>query len=263
MKPFMIGAAAAAVLLSCLASSAHATCVISPDGSSIDVVTDNGEPGEKNCAVKCQVDTQRGVAQVSCGGNTPPLARAHSLCNFDRAPGYYRKVLSSEDSCKATPAGAGAPVERNAAPLPKATDPEKPSFACRIAADGLSAEAVIANPYAEETSCSVDCQMATTRAGTTFSFSCSKSVAGGGAETVLCTHAFDKGKLVRMAGGRASCVRPLAASDADKSAADKSDSDKSGAKDAKEKDDDDDMPDQDEILRRMQRGEPMQNWMKK
>lgn len=69
---------------------------------------------------------------------------------------------------------------------------------------------------------------------------------------MLCTHAVDKGKLVKMAGGRASCVKPLAAAEGDKEQ----------AKD-KDKDDDDDMPDQDEILRRMQRGEPMQNWMKK
>ncbi len=252
MKRSVVGVAALAVLLPLLVSSAHATCVISPDGASIDVVTDNGDTAEKNCAVKCQVDTQRGVAQVSCGGNAPPLARAHSLCNFDRSPGYYKKVLSSEDSCKATPASAVAPVERNAAPLPKAADPEQPSFACRIAADGQSAEAVIANPYAEETSCSVDCQISTTRAGTTFSFSCSKTVAGGGAETVLCKHAFDKGKLVKTAGGRASCVKPLAASGADNE----------DAKD-KDNDNDDDMPDQEEILRRMKRGEPMQNWMKK
>lgn len=245
MKSSVVGVAAAAVLLSFVALPAHATCVISPDGSAIDVVTDNGESVEKNCAVKCQVDTARGVAQVSCGGNAPPLARAHSLCNFDRTPGYYRKVLSSEDSCKATPATAVAPVERNIAPLPKAANPEQPSFTCRIAADGQSAEAVIANPYAEETSCSVDCQVSTTRAGTTFSLSCTRTAAGGGAETVLCTRSFDKGKLVKMTSGRASCVQPLAAADKDP------------------KDKDDEVPDQDEILRRMQRGEPMQNWMKK
>lgn len=240
--------AVAAVAFACgLSEFARAGCVISPDGSAIDMVTDNGDSAEKNCAVKCQVDTMRGVAQLSCGGNTPPLARAHSLCNFDRTPGYYRKVLSSEDTCKATPKDASAPVERNTAALPKATDPSKPSFACRISADGLSAEAVIANPYAEDTHCSVDCQISTTRAGTTFSFSCSKTAAGGGGEVSLCTHPFDKGKLVKMVGGKAQCTKPLSASAAEK------------AKD----DDDDDMPDQDEILRRMQRGEPMQNWLKK
>lgn len=251
----LLGCAAAALLLpslilSCLILPANATCVISADGSAIDVVTDNGETSEKNCAVKCQVDTMRGTAQVSCGGNAPPLAKAHSLCNFDRQPGYYKKVLSSEDSCKPTPAAAVAPVERSAAALPKATNPDKPSFTCRIAADGQSAEAVIANPYADETHCSVDCQIATTRAGTTFSFSCSKTAAGGGAETALCTHVFDKGKLVKMVGGRASCVKPLAAA---------ADAENGASKDK----DDDDIPDQDEILRRMQRGEPMENWMKK
>jgi hypothetical protein len=244
MKSAMSAAVAAIVV--CLAAPAHATCVIAPDGSSIDVVTDNGDTSEKNCTVKCQVDTARGVAQVSCGGNTPPLAKAHSLCNFDRQPGYYKKVLSSEDSCKATPAGTAAPAERKAAPLPKTANPEKPSFACRIAADGKSAEAVVANPYAEETSCSVDCRISTTRAGATFSLSCTKTAAGGGAETVLCARPLENGTLVRMVDGKASCVKPLAA-----------------AEPAKEKDDDDDPIDQDEVLKRMQRGEPMQNWLKK
>jgi len=240
--------AAAALLIACLATPSRATCVISPDGAKIDIVTDNGDTAEKNCAVKCQVDTQKGVAQISCGGNTPPLAKAHSLCNFDRDAGYYKKVLSSEDTCKATPANATAPVERNTAALPKATNPDKPSFTCRISADGQSAEAVIANPYPEETSCSVDCQISTTRAGTTFSFSCTRQAAGGGGEITLCSHVFDKGKLVKMTGGRASCVKPLAAAASD---------------DKKKDDDDDDMPDQDEILRRMKRGEPMENWLKK
>jgi hypothetical protein len=248
MRTVLAAAAAAALVLSCLVQPSRAGCVISGDGSAIDMVTDNGETSEKNCAVKCQVDTVRGVAQLSCGGNTPPLARAHSLCNFDRGPGYYKKVLSSEDTCKPTPKDATAPVERNTAALPKAANPEKPSFTCRISADGQTAEAVIANPYAEETHCSVDCQISTTRAGATFSFSCSKTAAGGGGEVTLCSHVFDKGKLVKMVGGRASCVKPLAAA---------------APEEKKKDDDDDDMPDQDEILRRMQRGEPMQNWLKK
>lgn len=246
---FAVAIAVAAFSVSVLSGSSDAGCVISADGSAIDMVTDNGASEEKNCAIKCSVETTRGVAQMSCGGNTPPLARGHSLCNYDRAPGYYKKVLSQEDSCKGGAGPAAAPIERNTAALPKATDPTKPSFTCRIAADGLSAEAVILNPYAQETHCQIDCQIATTR-NATFSMSCSKTAAAGG-EVVLCQQAYDKGKLVKMTGGKASCVKPLAAnSDEDK---------KSGKKD----DDDDDMPDQDEILRRMQRGEPMQNWMKK
>ena len=97
--------------------------------------------------MKCRVDTKIGVTQVSCGGNTPPLARAHSLCNFDKPEPYYKKVLSSEDSCTPTPAAATAPVERNAGPLPKAGSPDTPSFACRIAVDGKSAEAVVASSW--------------------------------------------------------------------------------------------------------------------
>ena len=46
-----------------LAPAAQATCVIAPDGKSISVVTDNGTDEEKNCAVKCQVDTKIGVTQ--------------------------------------------------------------------------------------------------------------------------------------------------------------------------------------------------------
>jgi hypothetical protein len=222
--------------------------VISPDGKSIDVVTDNGDTNEKNCAVKCRVDTKIGAVQVSCGGNTPPLAKAHSLCNFDKPEPYYKKVLSSEDSCKATPASATAPVERNVAPLPKASSPEKPSFACRIAADGKSAEAVVLNPYGEETSCSVDCRISTTRAGTTLDLSCTKNAAAG-IETVLCGRPLEQGTLVKMTGGKASCVKPLAAAEP------------GGGKD--KDDDDDDMPDPQEVLKRMHRGEPMQNWMKK
>jgi hypothetical protein len=246
MKSTFACAAAAAILLACPAPPARATCVIAPDGKSIAVVTDNGETSEKNCAVKCRVDTKIGVAQVSCGGNTPPLARAHALCSFDKPEPYYKKVLSSEDTCKPTPAGAAAPAGQSAAPLPQAASPDKPSFACRIAADGRSAEAVILNPYGAETSCTIDCRIATTRAGATFSLSCSKTAAAG-VETVLCARPFEGGKLVKMVGGKASCVKPLAAADDDAA-----------------KDDDDDPPiDQDEILKRMQRGEPMQNWMKK
>ncbi len=42
MKTAFAGVAAAAVL-ACLAMPVRATCVISPDGKSIDVVTDNGD----------------------------------------------------------------------------------------------------------------------------------------------------------------------------------------------------------------------------
>jgi len=103
-------------------------------------------------------------------------------------------------------------------------------------ADDKSAEAVGANPYAEETECSVDAR-------------------GHDVQPVLHqdgrrqrrrdsavrapVHAGQNGRP------KASCVKPLATTEL-------------GA--AKDKDDDDDdMPDQAEILKRMQRGEPMQN----
>jgi hypothetical protein len=155
-----------AVLLAmaCLAPRAEAGCIISPEGKSINVVTDNGAGGEKNCAVKCQVDTKIGVQQISCGGNTPPLAKAHSLCDFDKPEPYYKKVISSEDSCK-----GGRAATAPAAPAPVATAPavKSGSFICRISADGHSFDAMIANPYPTETSCQVNCQISTTVAGTT------------------------------------------------------------------------------------------------
>jgi len=65
---------------------------------------------------------------------------------------------------------------------------------------------------------------------------------------VLCGRPVEQGTLVKMTGGKASCVKPLAEAEAG-----------GGKKD----DDDDGMPDPQEVLKRMQRGEPMENWMKK
>jgi hypothetical protein len=199
-----------AVLLAmaCLAPRAEAGCVISPEGKSINVVTDNGASEEKNCAVKCQVDTRIGVQQISCGGNTPPLAKAHSLCDFDKPEPYYKKVISSEDSCKggsaaAAPAALAASATAAAAPVVKPG-----TFICRISADGHSFDAMIANPYPTETSCQVNCQISTTVAGTTEQSSCTKNVAPGVGEVVLCSHSFDKGKLVKVLGGSGECTNP-------------------------------------------------------
>ena len=80
-------------------------------------------------------------------------------------------------------------------------------FTCRISADGKSVDAVIVNPYKSETSCEIDCQLSTTKAGTTFSVSCARPAAPG-AEAVLCSHKFDSGKLVKMIGGKGDCTDP-------------------------------------------------------
>jgi hypothetical protein len=201
MKMHLAAAALTAFAVVCLAPRAEAGCVIAPDGKSIDVVTDNGASEETNCAVKCQVDTKIGLVQLSCGGNTPPLAKAHSLCGYDKPEPWYRKVVSSEDSCKGAAASA-APV---AAPPP----PVKPgTFICQIAPDGHSFDAVIANPYKVEASCQVNCQISTTLAGTTEQSSCSRNVAPGVGEVVLCTHSFDQGRLVKVIGGSGNCTDP-------------------------------------------------------
>ena len=100
MKTRLLLAAVAAIAVASPAPPAQAGCVIAPDGKSIDVVSDNSASAEKNCAVKCQVDTKIGVVQVGCGGNAPPLAKKHSLCDFDKPEAWYKKVISSEDTCK-------------------------------------------------------------------------------------------------------------------------------------------------------------------
>jgi len=196
--------AAAAAFVSVSLTPVYATCVISPDGKSIDVVTDNGSDEEKTCAVKCQVDTKVGVVQVSCGGNTPPRAKAHSLCDFDKPEPWYKKVVASEDTCKGAPAGAAAAPPAAATPVATL----KPgAFACRISADGTTVEAVISNPYKAEASCQVNCQVSTTRAGTTFQTSCTKSIEAG-VEGVVCAKTIERGKLVKMVGGSGSCTDP-------------------------------------------------------
>ena len=227
MKAGFVAAITVAVVFMCSAPHARAGCVISPDGKAISVVTDNGADAEKNCAVKCQVDTKIGVAQVSCGGNTPPFAKAHPLCDFDKPEPYYKKVLSSEDSCKATPGNAGTPPQ--AAPDKAAAGKPKAIFSCRISDDGKTADAVIVNPYPQDASCQVNCQLSTTRAGTTFQFSCTKTAAAGAGEVVLCSQAFDKGKLVKAVGGNGQCTNPAVPA-ADSAKEDDDDDDKEGEK---------------------------------
>jgi hypothetical protein len=80
-------------------------------------------------------------------------------------------------------------------------------FSCKISADGKSVAAAIANPYKRDASCQVNCQISTTKAGTSFQVSCTKEIPPGG-ETVLCTKSFDGGRLVKMIGGSGSCMNP-------------------------------------------------------
>jgi hypothetical protein len=200
MNTRLLIAALAATGIAWLAPPALAGCVIAPDGKSINVVTDNGSSDEKTCSVACKVDTKIGVVQVACGGNTPPLAKGHSLCDYEKPEAYYKKVISSEDSCKGASASA-AP----AAPVAPAPALKPGGFMCRISPDGKTVDAVIVNPYKVETSCQIDCSLSTTKAGTTFSVSCSRQAAPG-VEAVLCSHNFEGGKVVKMISGKSSCV---------------------------------------------------------
>jgi hypothetical protein len=203
MNARFVYAALAATIFLFQSLPVRATCVIAPDGKSINVVTDNGSSDEKTCQVSCKVDTKIGVVSVGCGGNTPPLAKDHSLCAFDKTEIWYKKVVSSEDSCKAGAAGAAPAV------VAPAADAKADGFNCRISPDGKTVDAMIANPYKGETSCQMDCKVSTTKAGTTVSMSCSKQVAAGVGQVVLCSHSVDEGKAVKMLSGRGDCVKPL------------------------------------------------------
>jgi hypothetical protein len=82
------------------------------------------------------------------------------------------------------------------------------AYSCRISPDGKSVAAAITNPYKSETSCQVNCQVATTRAGSSFQISCTKQVAAGAGEVVLCSKTVEKGKLVKVIGGSGDCMNP-------------------------------------------------------
>lgn len=198
-------AAAAALILAGLAAPALAGCVIAPDHKSIDVVADNPSSDQKDCAISCKVDTKVGVVQISCGGVAPPLAKGLSLCNFGKPDAWYKTVISAKDDCKASADSAPAKEEPKSAPAK--------GFACKIAPDGKSVDAMIANPYKSETSCQIDCQISTTSAGTTFGLSCTHNVAPGGEPVVLCSKTFDKGGLVKVVDGQGSCLDPTPAAD--------------------------------------------------
>ena len=64
--------------------------------------------------------------------------------------------------------------------------------------DGKTVDAMIANPYKSVTSCQMDCNVSTTQAGTTMSVSCSKQVAPGVGQVVLCSHNVDQGRAVNI-----------------------------------------------------------------
>jgi hypothetical protein len=118
--------------------------------------------------------------------------------------------------------------------------------ACKLSSDKRSVAVTVSNPYTQETHCTVNCHVSIPGSGVA-SISCTKMVPGGAKDFELCTRSRDGGaEYVRLSdAGNAECVKPLA------------------EQKAGDKDDDDDTIDQDEILKRMQRGEPVQNWMKK
>jgi hypothetical protein len=201
MNVGLVYAALAAMVFIFQTMPVWATCVIAPDGKSINVVTDNGSSDEKSCQVSCKVDTKIGVVSVSCGGNAPPHAKDHSLCAFDKTEIWYKKVVSSEDSCK----GGAA----DTAPVGSAAVAKADGFTCRISPDGKTVDAMIANPYKSETSCQMDCKISTTQARTTMSVSCSKPVASGAGQVVLCSHNVAEGRAVKVLSGKGDCTKPL------------------------------------------------------
>lgn len=122
---------------------------------------------------------------------------------FDKPEVWYKKVVSSEDSCKGEAAGAAPAV---AAP---AVAGKIEGFTCRISPDGKTIDAMIANPYKIKTSCQMDCKVSSTKAGTTLSVSCSKQVAAGVGQVVLCSHGVTEGQAVKTLSARGVCIKPL------------------------------------------------------
>jgi len=81
-------------------------------------------------------------------------------------------------------------------------------FKCELSGNGKSVRGSIANPYAQETHCVVNCQFATST-GASFQISCAKTAAGGGIESELCVKTYDTGTLTKMTGGDGDCIAPL------------------------------------------------------
>ena len=121
---------------------------------------------------------------------------------FDKTEVWYKKVVSSEDSCKG---GTADTAPAGAAPAVAKAD----GFTCRISPDGKTVDAMIANPYKSETGCQMDCKVSTTQAGTTMSVSCSKPVAPGVGQVVLCSHSVAEGRAVKMLSGKGDSTKPL------------------------------------------------------
>ena len=79
MKPRLSLAAFAALITVCLAPRADAGCVISPDGRSIDVVTDNGTGNEKTCRELLRIDPRErdgGPVSIQLFGADPQIMRS-------------------------------------------------------------------------------------------------------------------------------------------------------------------------------------------
>lgn len=95
---------------------------------------------------------------------------------------------------------------------------------CKLSPDRKSVTVMVSNPYAQDTSCTVNCHIAIPGSGVA-SISCTKEVPANAKDYVLCTRTRDNNaQYVKLDdAGNSECVKPLAAE-----------------KDSKEADDDDD-----------------------
>ena len=107
--------------------------------------------------------------------------------------------------------------------------------ACRLSSDKKSVTVTVSNPYAQDTSCTVNCHVAIPGGGIA-SISCTREVPANAKDFVLCTRARDNSASYAKLddAGNSECVKPLAAE-----------------KDSKESDDDDDKMAQ-EMLKKSQ-----------
>jgi hypothetical protein len=81
-------------------------------------------------------------------------------------------------------------------------------FACTLRPDGHTVSVTIKNPFDRETSCQVNCQFSTQRAGTSFQISCTRTVQPG-TEAEICKKVYDKEPLVKMTGGDGDCIKQI------------------------------------------------------
>lgn len=96
---------------------------------------------------------------------------------------------------------------------------------CKLSSDRKVLTVLVSNPYAQETSCTVNCHLILPGEGIhSESISCSKTVPAGAKEFELCTRTRQTGAYVRVdSDSNSECIKPLAQDKQEKDDADDDD----------------------------------------